>query len=138
MSSVRKKDQIPHRFTTLDLCLDLYSHTSTVIANQKFEKCKALTERIDNEASMIYHCCRSANEDYDNRDKEEAEIRIRLQAEAIEHCKWLKTDIRLAQKRLKLRASKCTYWNGLVNKAMDSIKAWHNSEKRNYKEIHGL
>lgn len=138
MSSVRKKDQSPHRFSTLDVILKLYEHTSTVIANPKFEKCKTLTERIDNEAAMIYHCCRSANEDYDNRKKDEAVIRIRLQDEAIEHCKWLKTDIRLAEKRLHLRAKKAIYWNGLVNDAMESIKAWHVSEMRNYKEKYGL
>lgn len=138
MSSVRKKDQSPHRFTTLDLILDCYEHTTTVIANPKFNTCPSLRDRIDNEASMIYHCCRVANEDYDNRKEDEAKIRIELQKEAIEHCLWLKTDIRLVQKKLHLRARKCIYWTGLVNKAMESIKAWRVSEIRSYKEHHGL
>lgn len=138
MSSVRKKDQSPHRFTTLDLILDCYEHTTVVIANPKFDTCKSLKERIDNEASMIYHCCRAANEDYDNRKQDEAMIRIKLQKEALEHCRWLKTDIRLVQKKLHLRARKCIFWTGLVNTAMESIKAWHISELRNYKEKYGL
>lgn len=138
MSGVRKKDQSEHRFTTLDLCLNVYDHTSTVIANPKFSACKSLVERIDTEASLIYHCVRCANEDNDNRKKEEAEIRLKLQTEAIEHCLWLKTDIRLIQRKMHLRARKCIYWNKLVNKAMESIKSWHETEKRNYKEKFGL
>ena len=137
MSSVIKKNQKPHRFTTSDLCLNLYDHTSNVLANPKFDKCRALADRADYRASMIYHCCRSANEDYDNRIKEEAEERLRLQAEALKMCRWLKTDIRLLQRKLHLRAKKCIYWNGLVNIAMESIKAWHISEKRNYIENFG-
>lgn len=140
MSSVRKKDQAPHRFTTLDLILDCYNHTTTLISNEKvFDRTyKNLIDRIDAEASMIYHCCRTANEDYDNRKQDEAEVRLKLQAEAIENCMWLKTDIRLAQRKFHLRAKKVIYWNSLVNKAMESIKAWHTSEKRNYKEKYGL
>lgn len=84
MSSVRKKDQTPHRFTVLDLVLDVYDHTTTLLANEKVfdPKYQTLINRIDNAASMAYHCCRAANEDYDNRDKTEAQIRLRLEAEA--------------------------------------------------------
>lgn len=138
MSSVIKKNQSPHRFTTLDLILDCYEHTTNVIANPKFDQCRMLKERIDYEASMIYHCCRTANEDYDNRKEDEAKIRIKLQKDAIEHCLWLKTDIRLAQRKLHLRASKVTFWNSKVNIALESIKAWNISEVRSFKEKHGL
>lgn len=140
MSSVRKKDQSEHRFTTLDKILDLYEHTTTVIANEKiFDRTyKSLIDRIDNEATMIYHLCRSANEDMDAREKEEAGKRIEMQLEAISYCKWLKTDIRLSQRKFHLRAKKVIYWNGLVNTAMDAINAWNKSEIRRYNETFGL
>lgn len=140
MSSVRKKDQSPHRFTVLDLVLDAYDHTTTVIANPKIfdAKYQSLIDRIDKEAAMAYHCCRAANDDYDNRVEEEARIRLSLEAEAIEHCLWLKTDIRLAQRKFHLKASKVRYWNEKVNKALAAIKAWHVAEKRNYKSKFGL
>lgn len=104
MSSVRKKDQSEHRFTVLDKCLDLYDHTTTVTANPKFQQCPTLTDRLNDEAAMIYHLCRCANEDLDARDKQEAAMRMNLQAEALGHCKWLKTYIMLAQRKLHLRA----------------------------------
>lgn len=140
MSSVRKKDQSEHRFSVLDVILNMYEHTTTVTANPKiFDRTySSLINRINDEAAMIYHCCRCANEDYDNRKQDEAKIRIQLQKEAIEHCKWLKTNIRLAEKRFHIRAGKITYWNSLVNKAMDSIKSWNQSEIRNYRENYGL
>ena len=140
MSSVRKNNQSPHRFTTLDLILDAYDHTTTLTANEKiFDRTyKALIDDLNNEAAMIYHCCRTSNEDYDNRIKEEAEIRLKLEDEAIAHCRWLKTDILLAQRRFHLRAKKVVYWNGLVDTALKSIKNWNAEEKRNYKELHGL
>lgn len=138
MSSVRKKDQSQHRFTVLDKVLDLYDHTTTVTANPIFDKYPSLPDRINNEASMVYHLCRVANEDLDARIQEEAKMRIQLQDEALEHCRWLKTDIRLAQKKFHLRAKKVIYWNEMVNTAMNYIKAWQTSEKRNFKETFGL
>jgi hypothetical protein len=132
MSSVRKKDQSEHRFTTLDIILDMYDHTATVIANPKFDKCPIVRDRIENEAAMIYHLCRTANEDHDNRSAIEARIRLKLEYEAIEKCYALKTNIRLAQKLLHLRAKKVIYWVGLVNKALNAIKNWRAAEYRNY------
>ena len=122
MSGVRKKDQSEHRFTTLDIVLDMYDHTTTVTANPKFDKCPKIRDRIDDEAALIYHYCRSANEDYDNRDIDESLMRLSLENEAIRRCMWLKTYIRLAQKKLHLRAKKVIYWNKVVNKSMDAIK----------------
>lgn len=118
----------------------MYNHTTTVIANPKiFDRTyQSLIDRIDNEASMIYHMCRTANEDLDNRNREEAMRRIEMQEEAVERCLWLKTDIRLAQKKFHLRASKAAYWTGLVNDALEAIKNWNISEKRKFKEVHGL
>ena len=140
MSSVRKKDQTSHRFTLLDIVLKLYDHTTTLIANEKvFDRTyKDLISRIDYEASMIYHCCRTANLEYDNRIEEEARIRLKLQEEAIDHCMWLKTDIMLAQRKFHLRARKACYWNSLANDALEVVKGWHNTEKRHYKESFGL
>lgn len=138
MSGVRKKDQSEHRFTTLDIILDMYDHTTTVTSNPKFEQCRSIREQIDNEAAMIYHLCRSANEDYDNRDKDDAKVRIELQEAAVERCKWLKTWIRLAEKKLHLRAKKVIHWNGKINAAMNAIKKWNSSEKQNYKQLLGL
>lgn len=140
MSSVRKKNQTPHRLTTLDLILDLYNHTTTLLANDKiFDRTyKSLIDRIDNEVTMIYHLCRTANEDFDNRKKEDAEVRIYLQQQAIENCLWLKTDIRLCARKFHLRAKKVAYWTKLVNAAMDSIKKWNIAEKQKYKDNFGL
>ncbi|MBP3802317.1 MAG: hypothetical protein J6I76_00240 [Oribacterium sp.] len=138
MSGVRKKDQAEHRFTTLDIVLDMYDHTTTVTANPKFDRCPRIKNRIDDEAALIYHYCRSANEDYDNRDEDESLMRINLETEAIKRCMWLKTYIRLAQKKLHLRAKKVIYWNKVVNAAMDAIKRWLASEKKNRKELFGL
>lgn len=140
MSSVRKKDQTEHRFTVLDKALDLYEHTSTLIANEKvFDRTyKGLIDKIDYSAMMIYHCCRSANEDFDARVKDDAAMRLELQKEAIENCKWLKSYIRLSKRKFHLRAKKVIYWNNLVNATMEIITAWHKSEVKRFKEIHGL
>lgn len=138
--SVRKREQSQNRFTVLNLALDVYDHTTTVIANPKiFDRTyKDLIDRMDMEASLIYHYCRSANDDYDNRIKEEAEMRIALEDKAIEQCKWLKTDIKLAQRKFHLRARKVCYWTELVNKALAAIKAWRAAEKRIYEDNYGL
>ena len=88
----------------MDVVMDLYDYTTTIIANENIfnRTCSSLINRIDQEVSIIYHYCRSANEDYDNRKKDEAEIRIKMEEEAIKQCKWLKTDIRLAQRKFHL------------------------------------
>lgn len=140
MSGVRKKDQSPHRFTTLDLILKMYDHTTTILANEKIfnPKYQKLIDSIDANARQIYHLCRVANEELDNRIKEEAEHRLVLQEEAIDACRWLRTEIMLAQRKFHLRAKKVVYWDSLVVDAMSSIKNWNNSEKRLYKENHGL
>ena len=138
--SVRKNLQSEHRFTILDIILKMYDHTATLIANDKIfdRKYILLINRIESNARLIYHYCRSANEDYDNRKKDEAEIRLNLEDKAIECCKWLKTDIRLAQKIFHLRAKKVIYWNSLVNESLEAIKKWKASEKKLYRENHGL
>ena len=138
MSSVTKRFQSQHRFTVLDKILDLYEHTTTVTANPKFSSFPSLADRLNNEAALIYHCCRVANEELDARVKEEAEMRIKLQDEALKHCSWLKTDIRLAQGKYHLRAKKVCYWDELANTAVKYIKAWQASEKKAYKENYGL
>lgn len=140
MSSVLKKNQSQHRLTVLDIILDMYDHTSTLISNEKvFDRTyKELIDRIDKEASMIYHYCRVANEEYDNRIESEAKIRLELEEEAIENCLYLKTDIFLAQRKFHLRAKKVTYWSGLVDKALKAIKGWHSAELREYHNKFGL
>lgn len=140
MSSVRKKDQAEHRFTVLDKVLDMYSHTITVISNDKiFDRTySSMISRIEEEARTIYHYVRSANEDYDNRKQDEALMRIKLQEQAIELCKWLKTDVRLAKNVFHLRAKKVAYWTKLINESMAAINGWHIGEKRNYRETYGL
>lgn len=140
MSSVRKNERSPHKLTVLDIILDMYDHTTTLIANEKvFDRTyKELIDRIDKEASMIYHYCRVANEEYDNRIQAEAKIRIELQEEAIENCLYLKTDIFLAQRKFHLRAKKVAYWNKLVNNALKAIKGWHSAEVREYRNKFGL
>ena len=89
--SVRKNQRNENRFTVLDAALDLYDHTASIVCNPKYDKCRGLADRIEYESAMIYHYCRSANEDYDNRVQEQAKIRLKLQYDAIEQCKWLKT-----------------------------------------------
>ena len=142
MSGVRKKDQAEHRFSVLDAILDMYDHTTNVISNEKIfdPKFQKLIDEIDYYAKDIYHKCRVANEELDNRVEDEARMRIELEEEAMEMCKWLKTDIMLAQRKFHLRARKVTYWKGLVDEARNSISNWNASEKRHYKQtfIHGL
>lgn len=140
MSGVRKKDQSPHRFTTLDVILKMYDHTTNVIANERLfdPKFRRLTDEIDFYAKEIYHNCRVANEELDNRFRDEAEQRLKLEEKAMSACKWLKTDIMLAQRKFHLRARKVTYWSGLVDDAYKSISNWHAAEKRHYKDTFGL
>lgn len=87
MSGVRKKDQSPHRFTTLDLILKMYDHTTAVIANEKIfdPKYRKLIDDIDDNARQIYHLCRVANEELDNRVKEEAKHRIVQEGKLTKH-----------------------------------------------------
>ena len=80
MSNVHKKERSQHRLTVLDKALDVYDHTTNLLANEKvFKRTYAgLIDRIDNEATMIYHCCRVANEELDTRIADEARMRILL------------------------------------------------------------
>ncbi len=123
----------------LDAVLDMYEHTIKVTDNPKIftEQYKELTESIRSEARLIYHYCRTANEDLDNRIEEEALERLRLQREALKKCSDLKTDIMLAKKVFHLRAKKQIAWTGYVNAVIPLIKSWHNSEKKSYNENHG-
>lgn len=95
MSNVRSKQRSEHRFTVSDVVLDLYEHTTTVTSNPNIfiARFQSLTDKINNEAAMIYHLCRSANEDYDNRIKEEAEMRIAIQQEALKRWKLTQSHI---------------------------------------------
>ncbi len=140
MSSVRKKERSDHRLTVLDKALDLYEHTTTVIANPKIfkEAHRSLINKIDHEATMIYHCCRVANDELDARKEDEAKARIALEEEALRHCRWLKTYVMMSKRVFHLRAGKVIYWNKLIKIAEEYIKNWLNSEKRRYKENHGL
>lgn len=124
----------------MDVVLDMYNHTFIVISNDKiFDRTySSFISRIEEEARMIYHYTRSANEDYDNRKQDEAMIRIKMQEQALDLCKWLKTDVRLAKKVFHLSAKKVAYWTKLINDAMAAINGWHAGEKRNYKEKYGL
>lgn len=100
MSNVRKNKRSEHRLTVLDKALDLYEHTTTILANPKTFKrtYQSLIDKIDHEATMIYHCCRVANDELDARKEEEAKERILLEEEALEHCRWLKTYVMMAKK----------------------------------------
>ena len=140
MSNVHGKDRTQHRLTVLDKALDVYDHTTNLLSNESVFKrvYQSLIDKIDNEATMIYHCCRVANEELDARVADEAKIRIELQIEALSHCKWLKTYIMLSAKKFHLRARKVTYWTGLVNITMKYITAWNRSEQKSLKENHGL
>lgn len=140
MSNVRKKDQSPHRFTVLDIILDMWNHTATLLANpNKFDRTYSkIIDDIAKEARMVYHLCRVANEELDNRDKEEARKRLELQEEALRVCVDLKTDIMLAKKKFRLRTRSVTHWNNLVNNAMKAIKNWNTTEKKLYKQNHGM
>lgn len=140
MSNVRKKDRKTHRFTTLDKAADVYNHTLLILENEKIfgTKYQRLQERLVNSAAMIYHCCRTANDDCDANTKDGAMERLKLQAAAIGHCKWTKTYIKLSKRAFHLRASKVTYWNDLVNEAMKYIKAWNQAETKRFKDIYGL
>ena len=140
MSNVRTKDRSPHRFETSDKALALYDHTTNLVANARvFDRTyKTLIDDIEYQVTMIYHLCRVAHEDLNHKIKDEAEERIRLQAQAINHCKWLKTDIKLAQRKFKFRAKKAVYWTKLVNETCDLIKKWNDSEIRAAKNNHGL
>ena len=139
MSGVRKKDQTPHRLTVLDALLDMFDHTIKVTDNPKIftEQYKTLTDQIRGEARLIYHYCRTANEDLDNRIEEEALERLRLEREALKLCSDLKTDIMLAKKIYHLKASKAIAWTRYVDKAIPLIRSWHNSEKIKYREHFG-
>lgn len=124
----------------LDAILDMYDHTIQVTSNPKIflPEYEWLTSQIKAEARMIYHCCRVANEDLDNRIAEDAAERLRLEEQALQTCYDLKTDIRLAKKIFHLRARKAIAWTEYVNKAIKLIKVWHCSEEKCYKENHGL
>lgn len=139
MSNIHKRNRLQHRLTVLDKALDVYEHTTNLLANEKVFKrtYQGLIDKLDNEATMIYHCCRVANEELDARVVDEAKMRIQLQKEAISHCKWLKTYIMLSGKKFHLRARQVIYWNELVNTAMTYITAWNRSEIKAYKENMG-
>ena len=123
----------------LDALLDMFDHTIKVTDNPKIftEQYKTLTDQIRGEARLIYHYCRTANEDLDNRIEEEALERLRLEREALKLCSDLKTDIMLAKKIYHLKASKAIAWTRYVDKAIPLIRSWHNSEKIKYREHFG-
>ena len=140
MSNVRKRERSTHRLTVLDRALDLYEHTTNLLANEKYNKpnMRVLTIKIDNAATIIYHNCRSANEDLDAGKPDEARMRLELQVEALRQCKWLKTYIMMAKRKLHLRWNSVYYWKSLADNAKDIIEAWHKSEIKSFRKNHGL
>ena len=137
--SVRKNEQSVSKFNTLDIVLELVTHTCNILSNEKIflPKYQRFIDKIADETCMIYHLCRVANKtDMRVKDevvfKERAYQRLKLEREALSLCEDLHSDIMISQKLFHLKASKVRYWTKLTVNAQNAILVWHKSEIKRF------
>lgn len=137
--SVRKNDQTISRFNVLDQSLQLVGYTMQILSNEKIfiTKYQKLIDKISYETSLIYHKCRVANKtDMRIKDQVEynirAQIRLKLEREALQLCEDLQTDIMISQKVFHLKASKVRHWTKLTTETQNLIENWYKSEIKRY------
>lgn len=81
---------------------------------------------------MIYQKVRVANEIKADT-VEDAKERLKLQKDALETCKALTSDIMISKGLFHLRMRKVIFWNNYIVRLETMIKAWMESDKKNYK-----
>ena len=121
------------------MALDLCTYTFNITDNEKVftpEHGKT-TEDIRNEARLIYHKCRCANDVYAD-DQLKYNARRGMQYDALQLCEFLKTDIMLAKPLFHLRVRRIIYWTKLADDLIEAIKGWMESDRKTYRKKHGL
>ena len=130
---VRKNEREPSQFETADVALALATHTYNITANPKiFTPIHyRLISRLTSEATFIYQNIRVANE-IKAATPEDARERYKLQKEALKTCKALTSDIMISKGVFHLRMRKVIFWNKYVERLETMIKAWMESDMKNY------
>ncbi len=131
---VRKNEREHSRFETADVALSLATHTYNITSNPKvFDPIHyRMISRLTSEATMIYQKVRVANEIKADT-VEDAKERLKLQKDALETCKSLTSDIMISKGLFHLRMRKVIFWNNYIVRLETMIKAWIESDKKNYK-----
>ena len=131
---VRKNEREHSRFETADVALSLATHTYNITSNPKvFDPIHyRMISRLTSEATMIYQKVRVANEIKADT-VEDAKERLKLQKDALETCKALTSDIMISKGLFHLRMRKVIFWNNYIVRLETMIKAWMESDKKNYK-----
>lgn len=130
---VRKNEREPSRFETADVALALATHTYNITSNPKiFAPIHyRLISRLTSEATFIYQNIRVANE-IKAATPEDARERYKLQKEALKTCKALTSDIMISKGVFHLRMRKVIFWNKYIERLEVMIKAWMESDIKNY------
>lgn len=124
---VRKNKRKTSNFETHDVCLKLATYTINILDNEKnFPKShEALTNRMREESTAIYHLVRVANLRNVKTEKDE---RLRLQKLAIEKCDELTSDIMISKGIFHVKTKRILHWKALIDDARNHIVAWYRSE----------
>ena len=116
-------------------CLVVY--TIKICSNEKTfppQYRNGLICKIEAAALDIYTDCRAANNIMVGGDPEKMKERSRLQKRAADNCNSLLAMISVAEKVCHLRRRRVEYWGGLVIKVRALIKAWRESNEKQYRE----
>lgn len=132
---VRKEDRGEGKFDTLTKCLRLASHTINITDNPKVftPEHGRLTEEIRFLAKDIYHKARVAN-DIRVTSAEEAELRKKLQNQAIAECDHLLSEIQIAMKIFHLRVKRVEYWGNMVEEVKNYLRSWRDKDADRYRQ----
>ena len=124
----------------LEVCVkahELSCYTILITSNAKIFKPefqRSLTDRITEAAIEIFTLVWSANNVL-VRDREDAQTRLRLQAEAAVQCNVLLPLIEIAWKVFHLSSKRVRYWSGMVIETRNMVRAWREADAKRYREF---
>ena len=120
------------KWDLLDAALDLSTYSANVLSGRKFTDRPQFGkrfQRMDDLATSIYHNIRVANRKDLRRPEEQAE-RERLQAETIDICEMLITDIEISKALVHMRAKQLLTWTDKIRNIEERIKGWRDSDRK--------
>ncbi len=127
----RKESQLEVNLMARDLCV----YTLQITSNEKhFPKSQdSFTQIIRLTAIHLYSLCWEANNIMVNGDIKRYEMRMELQAQALDKCNSLCALIDIAKPLFHLSSKRVKYWTMKVVELRNYIYKWHINDKKRLK-----
>lgn len=133
--SVVKSKQGKNKFELFDKTARMAAHTLKITQNPNVfdpDNSKEIVSEIRTAAVRIHILCWRANDIKvpSENNREQIEMRMKLEYEALKYCTDLKGLINLAKPLYRLSSKKVAYWMKLVLEVQSLITSWRESEKK--------